>query len=150
MRPELFDAVERRLIEQGVEHVAGSIRIGKELAVVFFVECDTGRLEEPYCRVHGQRPENTADHGRRTTPEVAFRDDAIRDVAPAAAADEDLRAGLPRAIEQSNAQGRIPHSREDRGRETGCTGANDQDVTVCISHAGIHDIVIQVRGWGPR
>jgi hypothetical protein len=137
----LFDAVERRLSEQGIEHVAGSIRIRKELAIVFFVEGDTGRLEEPYCRVHRQRPQNTADHGRRTTPEVTFRDDAIRDVASAAPADEDLRAGLSCAIEQANAQGRIPPSREDGCRETGCTGADDQDVAVCITHVGIHDIV---------
>jgi hypothetical protein len=145
MRPELFDAVGRRLIEQRVEHVAGSIRIRKELAVVLLVQGDTGRFEEPYCRVHGQRPQHAPDDGWRTAPEVAFRDDAIRDIAPAAAADENLRARLPRAIEQSNAQRRIPHSREDCGSETGCTGADDQDVTVCISHAGIHDIVIQPR-----
>ena len=134
--------MKRGLIEQRVEDVAGAIRVRKELPVVFLVQGDAGRLEEADRRVHGQRPQHPTDDGGWTAPVVAVRDDAIRDVAAATAADEDLRARRPRAIEQPNAEGRVPHAREDRGGEASRAGADDQNVTVRITHVGIHDIVI--------
>src|SRR5207237_4261783 len=61
-------------------------------------------------------------------PEVAFADRRVGDVAAAAAADEDLRAGRARALEQDERGRWVEAAREDRRREAGRARADDRDV----------------------
>ena len=69
-----------------------------------------------------------ADDARRAAPEIALGDDAVGDVAARAAADEDLRADAARAVEADDAQRGRGARGEDRGREPGRAGADNDEV----------------------
>src|SRR6185295_10281438 len=117
-----------RFVEQRVEHVARPIGIRKEFAAGFFVERHADLAEERDGVGDRERPENAADDRRRPAPEIAFGDRRIRDVAAAAAADQNLGAGRARAVEDDDRSRWIEAAREDRGREPGGAGADDRDV----------------------
>ena len=68
------------------------------------------------------------DNRGRPAPEVALADDRVGDVAPRAAADQDLRARLPRALEQNDAQRRSEPAGEDGSGHPGRAGADDRDI----------------------
>src|SRR5207245_1876506 len=78
--------------------------------------------------VDWEGPKHAADDGRPSTPEVALGDDRVRDVAARSAADEDLGAGFPRAVEEHDRRRAVEAASENGGRETGGAGADHRDV----------------------
>jgi len=76
-----------------------------------------------------QTAQDAADDGSPPTPEVRLDDGRVRDVAPAAAADEDLRAKAAGAIEKNDGRVWVEAACEDRGRQAGRAGADDRDIT---------------------
>ena len=78
--------------------------------------------------VNRQRAKDAANDRAPAAPEVGVGDDGIGDVAPRAAADEDLGAGPLRAVEQDDGAAGVQAPREDRGGQAGGAGADDGDV----------------------
>ena len=67
-----------------------------------FVQRDAELFEEPHGLVNRQRSQHPRDDARRPTVEVPRGHDAIRDIAASAAADENLGAKPPRAVEDDD------------------------------------------------
>src|SRR5204862_3046214 len=80
---------------------------------------------------------DAADDCPPSAPEILFRHDGVRDVAAAAAADENLGAWTSGAIEQDDRRVRVKASSEDCRRETGGAGADDRNVTFARARAQI-------------
>ena len=80
--------------------------------------------------VHRQRAQDPPDDGRSSAVEVALGHDRVRDVAARSAADKDLRARRPGALEDDHAPVARPAPREDRSRQAGGPAAHDRDVGV--------------------
>ena len=102
MRRAQLHAAGRCLFEQRVEYLARAVRVGKELAVVLFVQRDAGVCEEPDRVGNRQRAQHAANDRRRPAPIVPFGDYGIGHIAAATAADQDLGARLPCAVEQQH------------------------------------------------
>ena len=115
--------------QQRVQHVARLVGVGKELAARLFVQRQAEIAEERDGLLDRERAQHAADDRPLAAPEVGLGDDGVRDVAAAAAADEDLGARLEGAVEQDDRPRRRGAAREDRGREAGGAGADDRDVT---------------------
>jgi hypothetical protein len=64
--------------------------------------------------------------------EVSRGHDRIRDVAATSAADQDLRARFLRALEENDPEPRLIAAGEDRCREAGSAGSDDDDVGVSL------------------
>src|SRR5437762_3480344 len=117
-----------RFAQQRLQHVARATRDRKQLAAGFLAEAHADLVEEPNGVGNRKRAQHAADDRRRAAPEVAFADRRVGDVAAAAAADEDLRAGGARALEQDERGRWVEAAREDRRREAGRARADDRDV----------------------
>jgi len=114
-------------VQQGVEDVSRTIRVGEQLAPLLFVERHTDVREETDRLGNGPRLQHLPDRRSRPAVEVAFRDPRIADVASSAAAYENLGAGSSSAVHQDGAAiGRA--SGQNGGGESGSTGADDDDV----------------------
>ena len=123
-----LDARGRRLAQQRREHVAGAVRIREELAVGFFVKRDADGAEEADRVGDGKAAQDAPDHGPAAAVEVGVGDRGVGDVAPSAAAHEDLGARPLRAVEEDDRSRRIQTAGEDGGRQAGRAGADDRRV----------------------
>ena len=133
--PLPLDAADAGLPEQRVEHVSSAVGIGKQLAVVLLVERHTGGCEEPHRVVDRQRPQHASNDRGRSAPIVALGHDSIGDVAASAPADQDLRAGHLRAVDEQDVKRGVAPAREDRGGQAGRPGPDDQHITCRFAHA---------------
>src|SRR5262249_6119129 len=133
---ETDDAGAIRLFEQRLEHVAGPVRVGKQLAAFFLVKRDAELFEEADRLLDGKRSKHLANRRSRSTPEVALGAARFRRVPAPAAADEDLRAGPPRAVEQRDPAVGPRAAQEDRGCQASRTRADDGDVRLQRATAG--------------
>ena len=115
--------------QQRVEHVAGAVRVGKELAVRFLVQGDADVAKEGDRVGDRKRAQHAADDRRTAAPEITLGDDDVGDVAARAAADEDFRARALRAVEQHDRTALVEAADEDCRREAGGAGADDGDVS---------------------
>jgi hypothetical protein len=118
----------RGFTNQRIEHVAGAMRIGEELAVGFLVQRDAEPGEEGDRVGDGQAAQHLSNDAAPSAPEIAIENRAVGDVAAAAAADEDFRAWLPGAIEHENPEIRARTADEDGGSQPRGAGADHQDV----------------------
>ena len=116
--------------KQRVEHLARPIAVRKEFAAGLFVNVDAELTEKCNRLIHRKRPQHATDDRRSPAPEIALGDDGVGEVAARSAADEDLGARLPSAFDQYDRSRPILSSREDRGCEAGCAGADNRNV-VC-------------------
>jgi hypothetical protein len=114
--------------KQRVEHVAGAVAVGKELAAGLFVNAHADPAEKFDCLVHRKCAQYATDDGGSPSPEIVFGDDGVGDVAARPAADENFGARLPRTLDQGDRARRILSSREDCSRKAGCAGADDRNV----------------------
>jgi hypothetical protein len=94
------DARVDRRAQQRAQHVLGGVRLREELAEALRVERDAARLEEGAHGVDVEAREVAAQEVRRVGLEIAVVRVGVRDVAAAAARDEDLQADLLRRVEQ--------------------------------------------------
>ena len=115
------------LTQQGIEHVPRAVGIGKQLAAGLFVERHADLAEERDRLADRERAQHAPDGRRLAAPEIALGDDGVGHVAAGSAADEDLRAGRARAVEENNRTGAIETARENRGGQAGRAGADDGD-----------------------
>jgi hypothetical protein len=113
------------LSEEGFKYRRGSIRIWKELAVLFLVQLYAERLEERGRAIRRKCTEHVPHDARGAAPEVALGHDAIGDVTTRSAAHQDLRSDLRRTVEASHFQLGRRALREYGGREPCSTGADD-------------------------
>ena len=74
--------------------------------------------------------QDLADRHGRGAAEVAFVDGGVRDVAAAAAGDEDLGTQAPGSVERDNARGWRGATRPDGSHEPSGAGADDANVPV--------------------
>ena len=117
-----------RLAQQRVEHVARAVGVGKQLAAGLLVQRDADLAEERDRLADGERAQHAPDDRGLAAPEIALGDDGVGHVAARSAADEDLRAGRARAVEEDDRTGAIEAAGEDRGGQAGRAGADDGDV----------------------
>src|SRR5262245_57588925 len=122
--------------EERIQHVTCSFAVGKQLAARLFVQGDASLTKERN-RIGGceslQDPTNDAP---ASAPEIALRHIAVRHIAAAAPADEDLRAGSSRALDEEYGTGGVGAAGEDRRRKAGGAAADDHDVggTSAVTH----------------
>ena len=76
-----IDTLSRQLTQQAVEHRSGAVRVGKKLAVLFFVQVNANLTEECCGLLGGERAQDVANDARGTSPEIPLRHHAIGDVA---------------------------------------------------------------------
>ena len=114
--------------QERVEHVAGAVRVGKQLAAGFLVQCDADLAEEVDRIGHRERAKDAADDRRTPAPEIALGDDGVRHVAARSAADENLGARLSGALEDHDRTRWVEAAKEDGRRKAGGAGADDGDV----------------------
>jgi hypothetical protein len=88
------------------------------------------QLREELDGTHGgKRAQHVANDTVRSSPEVALRHDTVGDVAPAAAADQNLGANRARAVETHDPCTRVVAGARNCGHETGGACANDDYVS---------------------
>jgi len=119
--------------QQGVEHGAGAVGGGEELAGVFDFQLDAALGEEVDRVADGEALENLFDRVAAAAGGVVNRPhDVMGDVAAPAAGDEDLGAELFSAVERDDARVRRGGAGgEDCGEQPRGAGADDGDVGVC-------------------
>ena len=81
MVDEQSDTPGVRFTEQRVEHVAGAVRIGKQLAVRFLVQRDTELAKEGDRLADRERAQDLSNDRAAAAPEVPVRDRGIGHVA---------------------------------------------------------------------
>ena len=118
--------------QQRVEHGAGAVGGGEELAGVFGFELDAALGEEGDGVGDGEGFEDLLDRVAAAAAGVVFGSDhVVGDVAAAAAGDEDLGAEFFCAVEGDDpGAGGGGLGREDGGEEAGGAGAYNCDVGV--------------------
>jgi hypothetical protein len=117
--------------EEGVEDGVGFVGGGEELAGVLALEGDAEVLEERDGLGDIEAAEDLADGVGRGAGVLLLVDLVVRDVAAAAAGDEDLGAEFFGAVEGNDAGvGRCGAAGPDGGEEAGGAGADDGDVGV--------------------
>src|SRR6185436_13693336 len=90
----------------------------------------TAEVPKQADRVIGRkRAKHPPDQRALAAPEVCFGNDAVRDIASRATADENLRARLPGAFEEAHRTGRVRAPGEDGRRQARRTRADDCDVS---------------------
>ena len=81
------------------------------------------------CRATGKAAQHPADRSSGVPPQKSRSvTTALVTLQRDAAADQNLRAGLARAVEQHDRSRSVGPAREDRRRQTGGAGADDRDV----------------------
>src|SRR5580765_5294124 len=96
------DAKASGFSQERIEDITGSIRIGKEFAIVLLVKGNADLFEKGD-RVRNRKCAQDVSHDRRpSTPEVLFGDYRIRDVAASTAADQDLGPEFSGAIKDGD------------------------------------------------
>ena len=133
---------------QGVEDRSRPVAVGKQLAVFFFVESDAELFEKACCMLCGIGAQDVTDDPTIAAPEVPFCHDAIGNVAPPAAADENLRPNRFRPIHAHDAARRDELRGEQRSREPRCTTAYHQDVCSIATAHSVEMLAIPLRSAG--
>jgi hypothetical protein len=136
------DAEARGLVQQGIEYRTRAIGIGEQLAIIFLMEPDTKLFEERCRSIGRKRAQYVPNDTRRTSPEIALGHDPVGDIATGTAADQDLGAHLPCAVEAPDAQAGRPPDREDGRRESSRSCPDDHDI--CIRRQAIY---LGVGSW---
>jgi hypothetical protein len=134
------------LANEGVEHVARAVGVGKQLSVVLFVEGDAQLAKEGDGVGDGKGSEDAPDNRRSATPEISLADGGVGDVAARAAADQNLGAGTFGSLEQRDRARRVGAPRENRRSEPGGSGADDEDIGVYARLSGSGE-VFDLRRW---
>jgi hypothetical protein len=122
------DALGIGATKQRGQNVARAVGVGKELAVGLLVHGDAQRHKEAHGIAGRERSQHASGQRPAAAPEVAVRHDPVRDVAAPAATDENLRAGLPGAVEQQHGPRRVGTTDEDRRRNASGARSDDDDV----------------------
>src|SRR6266567_8322115 len=104
----------QRAAQQRVQDVACSMAVRKEFATRFFVERDAEIAKEAGGGRRRKGAQHAADDRALAPGEIGLGHHCVRDVAPAAAADEDLRARFRGAIDQPDTKCRAGAPRENR------------------------------------
>jgi hypothetical protein len=102
-------------------------RAGFPDGVCNVVQGDAEAVEEGDGVRRREGAEHAPDDRGAAALEIRLRDDAVRDVAAAAAADEDLGTRLPRPVDDGHADRRVQPPLEDRRRQAGRPRADDDD-----------------------
>src|SRR3954470_12573408 len=123
------------LLEQRVEDVARSVRIRKEFAVSFFVERYSQRSKPGDHLGRRKRFQYSSNDGGVAAVEVPLADRDIGDIAARSSAHQDLRARSGSRVNEGNSQRGVQPSREDCGRKTSGSCADDGDVAGLIYDA---------------
>ena len=122
-----------RLPHERIENRACGIGDGKQFARVFPFEFHARVSEERYGVVSGEPPEHLADSRWRAAGEVGFVDLTVRDVAAAAAGDEDLGTKFFGSVDRHDRERPAEitggAARPRGGEEAGGPGADDENVT---------------------
>ena len=130
--------------KQCVEHVAGAVAVGKELAAGLFVNAHADPAEKFDRLVHRKCAQYATDDSGSPSPEIVLGDDGVGDVAARPAADENLGARLPRTLDQGDRARGILSSREDCSRKAGCAGADYRNVVCGISFGQRRKLMLKV------
>jgi hypothetical protein len=125
----------RRFADERVEHRAGRVARGKELARHLGLERDARSPEERDGVGDGEPPEHLADRGRGTAGVVGLRHPLVGDVAPPAAGHKDFRPEFAGCIEGGDrdgpARGTGRAAGPGGGEEPRRPGTDDEDVRAC-------------------
>src|SRR5258705_12737209 len=103
--------------DERLEYGARAIGGRETFAVFFFVKCYTELFEKRDGARRRKRAQHVTNDAPIAAPEVVLGDDAVRYVAARAAADENLRADLLRAVDTDNARARHRPRAEQRSCE---------------------------------
>lgn len=115
-------------VEERIQYIARTVGVGKQLAACLLVQRDAQVFEERHRPFDRHRSQHLPDRRPRPSVEVALGHAGVGDVAPSAAADQQLRAGTARSIEQHDALPVVRLTCEDGGGEAGGTSAHDGDI----------------------
>ncbi len=115
--------------QQRVQHLPRPVGIWEQFTQGLLVQRHAELPEERDGLGDREPAQHAAYDGALSAPEVGLGDDRIRDVAPAAAADEDLGARPGRAVEQEDVRRRRRPACEDGRCQAGGPGADDRHVT---------------------
>ena len=106
------DAEARTLCQQRVQHRPRSIGIRKELSVLLLVESHAELFEERGGTAGRKGAEDMTHVARGAAPEIPLGDRAVGDVTARPAADQDLGADVPGAVQTPDPQMSCPAGRK--------------------------------------
>ena len=121
-------ATRARSHDQGIADVASVPARGEHATVAFLSHVDADLAEERQRLLDPESVQHPADQHARRTVEVCLADDAMRDVAAAAPAEQELGPERAAAAQEPDLPLGPERRGEDRRREPSSAAANDQHV----------------------